>query len=126
MKRLTREWIDKAEDDFNVASSLMRSRKARVPDAICFHAQQCAEKWLKARLCEDGSPFAKTHDLVALIGLLLPKYSLWSSLNTAASNLNAYAVHTRYPGDTASLAEARQAMKDCKSIRAEVRASFGL
>lgn len=126
MKRLTREWIDKAEDDFNVATSLMRSRKARVPDAICFHCQQCVEKWLKARLCEDGTAFAKTHDLVALIALLLAKYPLWSSLTTAAVNLNTYAVSTRYPGDTASLAEARQAMKDCKAIRAEVRVSFGL
>jgi len=52
MKRLTREWLDKAEDDFNVASSLSRSRKARVLDAICFHSQQCAEKLFKARLCD--------------------------------------------------------------------------
>ena len=99
MKRLTREWLDKGEDDFRVATSLMRSRKAKVPDAICFHCQQCAEKLLKARLCEDGTPFPKTHDLAALVQLLVATYPLWSSLSPAASNLNAYAVSTRYPGD---------------------------
>ena len=126
MKRLTHEWLDKAEDDFKVASTLMRSRTAKVPDAICFHYQQCAEKLLKARLCEDGIMFPKTHDLVELIRLLSASYPLWSCLSTAATNLNAYAVATRYPGDTASLAEAKAAMKDCKAIRTEVLASFGI
>lgn len=126
MKRLTREWIDKAEDDFTVALSLSRSRKARVPDAICFHCQQAAEKYLKARLCEDGIAFPKSHDLVALLKLLIPSYPLWSALSKAAGNLNAYAVSTRYPGDSADLKEARQAKKDAEAIRSEVRQSFGL
>ena len=126
MKRLTREWIDKAEDDFRVARSNMRSRKSRVPDAICFHCQQTAEKVLKARLCEDGIPFPKTHDLSTLLSLLVPAFPLWAALNSSAKNLNSYAVNIRYPGDTASLAEARQAMKDCTAIRKEARLSFGL
>lgn len=126
MKRLTREWIDKAEDDFTVALSLSRSRKARVPDAICFHCQQAAEKYLKARLCEDGIAFPKSHDLVALLKLLIPSYPLWSALSKAAGNLNAYAVSTRYSGDSADLKEARQAKKDAEAIRSEVRQSFGL
>ena len=43
MKKLTKEWIDKAEDDFIVAN---REYKAKTPvyDAVCFHAQQCVEK----------------------------------------------------------------------------------
>jgi HEPN domain-containing protein len=126
MKRLTREWLDKSEDDFNVALSLSRSRKARVPDAICFHSQQCAEKLFKARLCEDGIAFPKTHDLVALQKLLAPAYPLFVALGKAATNLNAYAVNIRYPGDTANIQEARQALKDCRSIREQVRLSFGL
>lgn len=70
MKRLTREWIDKAEDDFRVARSNMRSRKSRVPDAICFHRQQTAEKLLKARLCEDGGMHCR--NLLQLGQQLLP------------------------------------------------------
>ena len=126
MKRLTREWIDKAEDDFRVARSNMRSRKSRVPDAICFHCQQTAEKLLKARLCEDGIVFPKTHDLASLLGLLVTTYPLWAALIGSAKNLNAYAVNIRYPGDTASLTEARQAIKDCTAIRKEALLSFGL
>ena len=102
MKRLTREWIAKAEDDYAVAVSLSRSRRAKVPDAICFHCQQCAEKYLKARLCEDGIAFPKSHDLVALLRLLADGYPLWSALMKPATNLNSFAVSTRYPGDQAS------------------------
>ena len=59
MKRLTREWLDKAEDDFNVASSLSRSRKARVPDAICFHASNVPKSCSKLVYVRMGSPFPK-------------------------------------------------------------------
>ena len=40
MKELTKEWIEKAEGDFRVAS---REYKTHPPvyDAVCFHAQQC-------------------------------------------------------------------------------------
>ena len=41
MKPLTREWVKKAENDFKVASQILRWRKDRVPDAACFFCQQC-------------------------------------------------------------------------------------
>ena len=40
--------------------------------AACFHAQQCVEKYIKARLIEAETPFPKTHDLSALLSLVLP------------------------------------------------------
>lgn len=68
MKRATREWIDKAEGDYAVAG---REFAAATPvfDAVCFHAQQCAEKYLKALLQEHSVEFPRTHDLVALVAL---------------------------------------------------------
>ena len=57
----------------------MRRRKQRVYDAACFHSQQTVEKYFKARLCEAGAVFPKTHDLVALLKLLLPMEPLWST-----------------------------------------------
>ena len=48
MKPLTHEWVKKAENDFKVASQILRRRKDRVPDAACFFCQQCLEKYLKA------------------------------------------------------------------------------
>jgi len=126
MKPLTQEWVEKAEGDFQVAAQIMRRRKERVFDAACFHAQQAVEKYFKARLCEAGVSFPKTHDLVALLKLLLPMEPLWSVFLPPAHLLEDYAVDFRYPGDTATLAEARLALKNCKNIRREVRASLGL
>ncbi len=44
------QWIAKAEQDYRTVVALSRLRVAPVPDSICFHAQQCAEKYLKALL----------------------------------------------------------------------------
>jgi len=48
MKPLTREWIDKAEADWDAAGLLFRARKRPNYDAACFHAQQCSEKYSTA------------------------------------------------------------------------------
>lgn len=60
MKPLTQEWVNKAEGDFASASRELQALKGPNFDAACFHAQQCVEKYLKARLCEAGIPFSKT------------------------------------------------------------------
>ena len=72
MKPITRERAKKAEDDFKVASQILRRRKDIVPDAACFFSQQCVEKYLKARLIEAGVVFPRTHDLLQLLNLCLP------------------------------------------------------
>ncbi len=92
MKPLTAEWVEKAEGDFLVASQVMQRRKLRVLDAACFHCQQTGEKYFKARLCEAGVPFPKTHDLVALLKLILPMEPLWTPFLSAAQVLTDYAV----------------------------------
>jgi HEPN domain-containing protein len=56
---------------------LRRSRKRTRYRAICFHAQQCAEKYLKARLTEANIPFIKTHDLPSLLSQLAAVEPLW-------------------------------------------------
>jgi HEPN domain-containing protein len=126
MKPLTAEWVEKAEGDFQVAAQIMRRRKDRVFDAACFHCQQAVEKYFKARLVEAGIAFPKTHDLGVLLKLILPLEPLWAPFLSAAQGLTDFAVDFRYPGDTATLSEARQAFKDSKAIRREVRARFGL
>ena len=47
MKPLSLEWIEKAEGDFHSLECEVRARKHPNYDAACFHAQQCAEKYLK-------------------------------------------------------------------------------
>ena len=44
MKPDTREWVKKAEDDFKVASQILRRRKDIVTEAAWFHCQPCVEK----------------------------------------------------------------------------------
>jgi HEPN domain-containing protein len=127
MKVETREWVRCAEEDFDVASSQFRRRtKKPTANAIGFHCQQCAEKYLKARLEEAGLPVPKVHNLSALLALLLPHHPLWAAFNSALLLLNNYAVKFRYPGHVATRADARAALKACRAIRAEVRLSLGL
>jgi HEPN domain-containing protein len=65
MKRVAREWIDKAEADFISAGREYRARKQPNFDAACFFAQQCIEKYVKARLVQADRDFPRTHDLSA-------------------------------------------------------------
>jgi len=126
MKPATREWVAKAEEDFLSATDLARRRKRPVWNSICFHAQQCAEKYLKARMQEAGLSIPKTHDLEILLNQLLPSEPLWSAFRPATQNLTDFAVSFCYPGDNATKSETQQALKDCKVIRREVRLSLGL
>lgn len=48
MNEITLEWVNKAEGDFATALREGRVRKNPNYDAWCFHAQQCAEEYLKA------------------------------------------------------------------------------
>jgi len=84
------------------------------------------KKYLKAGLEEAGMNVPKTHDLVVLLQLLLPTKPLWVTFAPALRRLNDYAVKFRYPGHLATKADARQALKACRSIRADVRLSLGL
>src|SRR2546426_9296819 len=124
MKRATREWIRCAEEDFEVAAALMRRRTKTAANSIGFHCQQCAEKYLKARLEEAALTPPKTHDLVALLQLLLQDEPLWASFAPTLRRLNDYAVKFRYPGHYASRTDAKQALKACRSLRTDVRHSL--
>jgi HEPN domain-containing protein len=126
MKPATREWVRCAEEDLDVAAALMRRRTKTAANSIGFHCQQCVEKYLKARLEEAGMVAPRTHDLVALLQLLLPFEPLWASFAPALRGLNDYAVRFRYPGHVATRADARTALKLCRSIRIDVRLSLGL
>jgi HEPN domain-containing protein len=126
MKPLTREWVKKAENDFKVAAQILRRRKEVVPDAACFFCQQSVEKYLKARLVEAGIAFPRTHDLLLILNLCLQVEPLWASYSKVVDDLADYAVDFRYPGHSATLRQAKLAMKHCCSLRGEVRRSLKL
>ncbi len=62
MKSATHEWVKKAEGDYRGALTLAQQAPP-LHDLVCFHCQQCAEKYLKALLEELGIAVAKIHDL---------------------------------------------------------------
>lgn len=126
MKAATRDWVKKAEHDFLAATDLARRRKLPLHDMVCFHCQQTAEKYLKARLEEAAIHFPKTHDLESLLSLLTPAEPLWVALIPAIRRLKPFGVLIRYPGNDATKTQAKQAIRDCKTIRAEVRLSLRL
>jgi HEPN domain-containing protein len=125
MKPLTLEWIEKAEDDWGSLNLEMRARKKKNYDAVCFFAQQCIEKYIKARLVEADIYFRKVHDLSYLLGLVVPVEPLWISYERDLRLLTDYGVEFRYPGASADLELAKDALKVCKSFRATARHSLG-
>lgn len=64
----TREWIKKAENDLATAQHLYEGGKLYAYGTT-FHAQQAAEKYLKAFLVWHQIEFRKTHDLQELLNL---------------------------------------------------------
>ena len=126
MKPQTVEWVQKAEGDWNSAQQLNRVRKDPNYDSVCFHCQQSVEKYLKARLEEAGGNVPKTHELIKLLGLVIKIEPQWVALHPLIATLNPYAVGYRYPGLTATKADATAALKDCKEVRRVIRAAFGL
>src|SRR5712691_10764971 len=101
MKKLTREWVRKAEADFRVAAKLA-SESESFHDQLCFHCQQAAEKYLKALLQELGVNVPKIHDLDDLLGLLRPHHPTLRSLQRGLLFLSDFAIDMRYPGNYAS------------------------
>jgi HEPN domain-containing protein len=124
MKRDTRAWVRKAEADRQGAERLVPA-KPPLHDLVCFHWQQCVEKYLKSLLAEQGDPIPKTHDLDRLLTLLLPNNPSLKSLRRGLLLLSAFAVETRYPGENATKrqadAAARIGRRTCGSVRVILR-----
>ncbi len=92
------DWIKKAdEDELNVLSIL--KHRDGTPGAVCFLAQQMAEKYLKALLVYHKKPFPKVHDLLQLQTLLLGIVPDIKNHNAELDMLSTYYFETRYPGD---------------------------
>jgi len=121
MNPLTHEWIQKAEEDFEAAQRLSRSRTIPLWNAVCFHAQQCAEKYLKACLQEEELDIPKVHHLPSLLDKLIIRSPLLESLRPGLMLLTNFAVEFRYPGESATREDAKQAIKICRHARTSFR-----
>lgn len=126
MNPITTEWVNKAEGDFATAQRESNAVVQPNYDAVCFHAQQCAEKDLKACLQEANVSFRKAHDLSELLNLALSIDPEWDFLRTDLNSLSAFAVEYRYPGESATIDEAGEALERCRKVRQVMRQGLGL
>ena len=104
------QWIAKAEEDLRlVAHELVLPDEEIVTSGVCFHAQQAAEKYLKAFLSAKGVDFGKWHVLELLQEQCARVDAEFATLDVG--NLTDYAVQLRYPDYyyTPDVEEARQA-----------------
>jgi HEPN domain-containing protein len=124
MKRSTREWVRKAEADHVVAGRLSRG-KPPLHDIVCFHCQQCAEKYSKALLQELGLSVSKTHDS-DLFTLLLPHHPTLRSLRRGLHFLTHFAIDISYPGENASKRQAEAALRWSDNVRTAARTLLGI
>lgn len=116
VRRFVREWLAKAEGDLQAAETLVRDS---LPDyfTAAFHAQQAAEKLLKAFLVRHQIPFPKTHSIYELLELAeQAEVSLKAKLASAVM-LTPFGVDFRYPcDDTADLKTAKEAVQQARHV----------
>ena len=119
---VVRQWVWKADSDLQAATYILQLGEDGPTDAVCFHAQQCIEKYVKAFLVLAGIEFPWTHNLGVLIAYL-PQQIRLSLTPEEQERLTNYATTTRYPGDyePIAVAEARQAVRLARRARREIR-----
>ena len=118
-------WVERAEEDYVLARSSLR-RKIPLTYGACFHAQQCAEKYLKAMLVAHKHPFSRIHDLLVLSDECAQAGIILSVPDDQLSGLSYYAMRVRYPGDDPTPEEAHEAFEIAKSVRRFSRKFLGV
>jgi len=95
--REAREWLARAERDLQARQNELNAA-VPLPETSAYHAQQAAEKSMKAFLTAHSVPFQYTHDLVQLQAQCEAFESSFAGFLSAAQALNPYATLFRYPG----------------------------
>jgi HEPN domain-containing protein len=89
-------WLRYARSDLALARQPLSADVLR--EALAFHAQQAAERSIKAVLVHFAVPFPKTHSIERLVDLLPANVPRPSDL-LASARLTAYATVYRYPAE---------------------------
>jgi len=113
-------WLGFAEEDLRTARALLKHEN--VPRQVCFHAQQAAEKAIKAVFVFLQTEFPYTHDLDRLRGLLPEGWRLKEDFPDL-SGLTFWATRGRYPGGLreATEEEATDAFEQARRVYERTR-----
>ncbi|KPJ73748.1 MAG: hypothetical protein AMS14_06395 [Planctomycetes bacterium DG_20] len=112
---LARAWLRKARSDELALDGCLA---VRAFDAACFHAQQAAEKYLKAFLVYTDIAFPLTHNLARLVEHCSSPDASFRSLIPVVEPLTPYAVELRYDDEFwPSVEVAREARASALAVR---------
>ena len=123
---LTLEKVRTAESDWEGVKRLQQPLTPQLYDLVCFHAQQCIEKYLKAWLQEANLPVPRTHDLQELLHLIVPLHPEWRVWRPDFKRFSTHAVDVRYEHYYATRADVEHAVHICTEVRQTIRATLQL
>jgi HEPN domain-containing protein/predicted nucleotidyltransferase len=118
-------WLRYAEEDLTAAQRMVEGR-GWAPRIACFHAQQAAEKALKAVLVAQGIPLQHTHNL-ELLRDLVPEGLRASRIEANLKRLSEWAIVARYPGAEpgATQSDAQEALATARELVEAAREDVG-
>ena len=121
-KEVAKQWVEKAEEDFRNAEYTLTMPKHCPYSTVCFHCQQCVEKYIKALLVLHEVEFPRIHDIGELIRLL-PENMPLSLTDEEQERLSDYAVMVRYPMEVEPItkSDAKSALLITKRVREVAR-----
>jgi len=121
-----KQWLIHGDEDLRLATHAMTLQAEEAPyRLIAYHAQQCAEKYLKAFLVYCGVDFPYTHNISTLLELC-SEHANWAAKLQDAEQLTLYSITTRYPGEDEEVteSEAGQAIDLAQQVRTQVRTAL--
>ena len=95
---LVKLWFKKADVDLLSIENNLNSNNIPT-ESVCFHAQQCVEKYLKGFLIHYNVEFKKVHDLSILLNQCVEIDENFNIFKNILPDLTVYAVEIRYPDD---------------------------
>jgi HEPN domain-containing protein len=121
------DWLEQAAGDLHIAQRLRDDLDA-LPNLLAFHAQQAAEKAIKAALLHRAIPFPLTHNLQILVLAWQQSGQPWPPDLADTGMLTPFAVQTRYPGfaHQVSRTDLRQAIELAERVVAWAQAIIQL
>lgn len=116
-------WVRRAELDRGIALAVDR---LLFSDGVCFHCQQCIEKYLKAVLVAHDEVPERIHDLVVLGTEAADHLPQVEELLDDLMFLSPYSVLIRYPEKDTDPDEADEAIAAMERVRVILRAALGV
>ena len=127
-EQIVKLWQIKANNDLKAGKDELITENPAT-DTVCFHMQQCAEKYLKSFLVFNGKEISKTHNIAFLLQQCIDIDSSFEELkNAGIALLTIYSVESRYPDDfyMPTIEEAQKAIDLAEKTKAFVISTIQL